>query len=203
MKYKANIFVTGTDTDVGKTVVSAWLCKHTNTNYWKPIQTGGDSDSAMVAKLSPRTKIIPEVYKLKAPLSPYDAAKLENVEIDQNLFNKDLQNTVIEGAGGALVPIAENFLMADLIKMCRARALVVAKSKLGMINHLLMTAEVLQTRGIDVIGIIMNGEIENSLKCTIQEFSKLKILSIIPRSDNLGELLQKTSQPPEILEMLK
>jgi dethiobiotin synthetase/malonyl-CoA O-methyltransferase len=198
-----NIFVTGTDTDIGKTIISAWICRHTNANYWKPIQTGNDSDKEVIAKLSPHTKIIPEAYKLKAPLSPYNASMAENIKIDRNLFDVNLQNTVIEGAGGALVPIAENFFMADLIKICNAKALIVAKSKLGMINHLLMTAEVLRIRFIDIIGIVINVEIENILKCTIEEFSGLKILAIISYGGNLIEILQNTTLSSYILEMFK
>jgi dethiobiotin synthase len=198
-----NIFITGTDTDVGKTVVSAWICMHTRADYWKPIQTGNDSDKDIITKLSPHTKIIAEVYKLRAPLSPYDAANMENIAIDVNAFSKNLGNTVIEGAGGVLVPITENFLMADLVKMCDAKALVVAKSKLGMINHLLMTVEVLRARGIDILGIIINGSIEDNLKCTIEEFSKLKILSIIPQDDDVDKALRITALPPEILEIMK
>ncbi|MDR0581288.1 MAG: dethiobiotin synthase [Holosporaceae bacterium] len=199
-----NIFVTGTDTDVGKTIVSAWICMHTRAGYWKPIQTWNDSDKDIIAKLSPSTKIIAEVYKLKAPLSPYDAANIENIAIDTNTFSKkNLENTVIEGAGGALVPIAENFSMTDLIRMCNAMTLIVAKSKLGMINHLLMTMEVLKTRRIDILGIIINGSIEDNLKYTIEEFSKLKILSIIPHDDSVSEVLQNTALPSEISEIIK
>jgi dethiobiotin synthase len=198
-----SIFVTGTDTGVGKTVVSAWLCLRTNATYWKPIQTGNDSDRDVITKFSPHTKIISEMYKLKAPLSPYDAANLEGIEIKRKLLERCLENTVIEGAGGALVPIGEDFLMADLVKTCGARVLLVAKSKLGMINHSLMTTEVLKSRNIDVLGIIVNGEIENHLKCTIEKFSGLKILAIIPCSGNLIGTLQNMPLPTEILETIK
>jgi dethiobiotin synthase len=196
-----NIFVTGTDTDAGKTIVSAWLCMHTRADYWKPIQTGDDSDKSVVAALSPRTTIIPEIYKLKAPLSPYDSANMENASMDPDSFGRNLENTVIEGAGGALVPIAENFLMADLIKKCGARALIAVKSKLGMINHLLMTVEVLKNREIDVAGVIVNGKIEDNIKSTIELFSKIKILSTIP--DSGIETLQKIDVPDEILKIIK
>ncbi|MDR2268111.1 MAG: dethiobiotin synthase [Holosporaceae bacterium] len=198
-----NIFVTGTDTDVGKTVVSAWICMHSRSSYWKPIQTGNDSDGDAVTKLSPSTKIIAEAYKLVAPLSPYDAAKLEKIDIDRNAFSVNLENTVIEGAGGVLVPIAKNFLMADLIKICNAKVVIVAKSKLGMINHLLMTAEVLKARGVDILGFVINGEIDDNLRRTIEEFSKLKILAIVPYGGNLIKTLQDTPVPSEILGILK
>jgi dethiobiotin synthase len=198
-----NIFVTGTDTDIGKTTVSAWLCMHTSADYWKPIQTGDDSDRDVVKKLSPRTKIIPEAYKLAAPLSPYDSAKLEGAEIDVKTFKRDLENTIIEGAGGVLVPIAKNFLMVDLIKLLGAKALIVAKSQLGMVNHILMTVEILKAKNIDILGIVVNGEMENYIKNTIEEFSRTKILAIIPRSDNLKTTLQRANLPPKILEILQ
>ena len=67
-----NIFITGTDTDVGKTITSAWICKNTSASYFKPIQTGDDSDTNTVIRFSPQTQIIPNAYKLKAPLSAYD-----------------------------------------------------------------------------------------------------------------------------------
>ncbi|MDR1334658.1 MAG: dethiobiotin synthase [Holosporaceae bacterium] len=196
-----NIFVTGTDTNVGKTIVSAWICMHTQASYWKPIQTGNDFDKDIIAKFSPHTKIIPEAYKLKAPLSPYDAANMEGMRIDQNAFDENLKNTVVEGAGGALVPIAENFLMADLIKKCNASVLIAAKPKLGIINHLLMTVEVLKMRGIHIVGIVINKDIEDNIKSTVEKFSKVKILTVIP--DDSVDTLRRTALPPEILEILK
>ncbi|MDR1235587.1 MAG: dethiobiotin synthase [Holosporaceae bacterium] len=201
-----NIFVTGTDTDVGKTVVSSWLCVHTTAKYWKPIQTGDDSDKNTVKKLSPPTEIISEAYRLKAPLSPYDSAKSENIEINLELFDeitsREKSLCIIEGAGGVLVPIAENFFMADLIKRCGAKAIVVAKSKLGMINHTLMTVEILRARKIDVIGTVINGEIDSGIKDTLEKFSRVKIFGIIPHSENLYETLRNVKLSPEFLEMI-
>ncbi|MDR2158322.1 MAG: dethiobiotin synthase [Holosporaceae bacterium] len=195
-----SIFVTGTDTDIGKTVVSSWLCMHAGVNYWKPIQTGNDSDKNIVKNFSPHTKIIAEAYKLKAPLSPYDAASLENIAINVESFGKRIEKTVMEGAGGALVPIAENFFMADLIKKLKVKTLIVAKSQLGMINHTLMTAEILKNRKVDILGIVINGEIENNIKSTIEKFSHAKILAVIPRSDDLSGTLRRMDLPQEILE---
>ncbi|MDR0968203.1 MAG: dethiobiotin synthase [Holosporaceae bacterium] len=194
-----NVFVTGTDTDVGKTAISAWICLHTNADYWKPIQTGDDSDKSVVAQISPHTKILPEAYKLAAPLSAYDSAKLENTKIDVNAFDRNLENTVVEGAGGALVPIADDFFTADLAKVCRAKALIVARSKLGFVNHILMTAEVLRARKIDILGIVINGQTEDYLKETVEKFSRLKILAVIPFSDDLATTLRSQKLPAELL----
>jgi dethiobiotin synthase len=198
-----NIFVTGTDTDVGKTVVSSWLCMHTQASYWKPIQTGGNLDQVVITKFSPSTKIIPEVYILKAPLSPFDAAKKEHVSIGENALTLTVDKTVIEGAGGALVPIKENFYMADLVKLYRAKAIIVARSKLGVINHALMTGEVLKNRGIDVLGIVINGLLEDNIKQTIEYFSRLKILAVIPESNTLADTLRAMAVPSEISEVLR
>jgi dethiobiotin synthetase/malonyl-CoA O-methyltransferase len=199
---KKSIFVTGTDTDAGKTTVSAWLCMHTKADYWKPIQTGDDSDKDIIAAFSPHTRIIPEAYKLKAPLSPYDAANLENLKIFPDMFNRNVQNIVIEGAGGILVPIADNFCMVDMIKACDAAALVVVRSKLGMINHTLMTIEVLRNRNIDIVGIVISGTVDDYIQKTIEKFSQSKILAIIPQSNNLIETLRSVNVPPDILEII-
>ncbi|MDR2107280.1 MAG: dethiobiotin synthase [Holosporaceae bacterium] len=198
-----NIFVTGTDTGIGKTTVSAWICMHTQADYRKLIQTGNDSDGDTVKRISPHTRIIPEICRLKAPLSPYDAAKRENIRINSAAFRENYENTVFEGSGGALVPVTEDLFMADLVKQCGAAALIVAKSQSGMINHILMTAEILRARNADIIGIIVNGETDGDLIATVEKFSNLKVLSIIPRGDNLTETLRHTGIPAEISEIIK
>ena len=184
-----NIFITGTDTDVGKTITSAWICKNTSASYFKPIQTGDDSDADTVIRFSPQTQIIPNAYKLKAPLSAYDAARLEGVDIDIDTIKRQCpqNNTVIEGAGGALVPITKNIMMADLIGLLNAKALIVAKSKLGFLNHIFLTVEVLRSRNVDILGIILNGK--TTLINTVEHFSKCKVLA------TLADLNSISSEP--------
>ena len=174
-----NIFVTGTDTDIGKTITSAWICKWTSASYFKPIQTGDDSDANTVIQFSPQTQIVPNAYKLKAPLSAYDAAHLEGINIDIDVIKRQCpqNNTVIEGAGGALVPITPNVMMADLINLLNAKAIIVAKSKLGFLNHIFLTVEALKTRNIDILGIILSGE--TRLINTVEHFSKYKVLATL------------------------
>jgi dethiobiotin synthase len=198
MRKNTNVFIAGTDTNVGKTIASAWLCIHTNARYWKPIQTGNDSDSGTIRKLSPHTEIIPELYKLRPPLSPYDAAKLGDVSIDLSLFKREIGNVVVEGTGGVLVPVAPGFHMVDLIKFCGAEAVIVAKSRLGVINHVLMTAEILRSRNIGILGIVVNGAMGRNVWETIELFSGLKIIANIPNSDSLGNTLRSIDIPPEI-----
>ena len=193
-----NIFVTGTDTDIGKTTVSAWICAKTNAMYWKPIQTGDDSDSHTVAKFAKQSVILPNTYRLKTPLSAYDAARIENVNIDINQIIKQCpQNRcIIEGAGGALVPITTDTMMADLILPLKAKALIVAKSQLGFLNHIFMTVEVLRERGVPIIGIVLNGNTD--LIETIEKFAQCHVIAVLTNLNDINRL----PIPNKILEQL-
>ena len=197
-----NLFITGTDTDAGKTTVSAWICSKIKTTYWKPIQTGNDVDSDVIQKFAPQTKILPNAYRLKAPLSAWDAAYLEQATIDVQKLQADRDKMLIEGAGGLLVPIAENFFMRDVIEQTHATALVVARSKLGMINHVLLTIFALHHRNIPVCGIVICGNIEKNIRETIEHFSKVRILAILPETNDLAALFDKTPLPSEITRVL-
>lgn len=199
-----NIFITGTDTDVGKTIISSWICNKTGATYWKPIQTGDDSDSDIISKFAPKSKIIPNLYKLKAPLSPYDSSNLENTKIDINQFlNVFPDKTLIEGAGGILVPICINFQMIDLAKAMNSKVVIVAKSQLGFLNHIFLTVDALRRKNIDIIGIILNGQVKDFLIKTIEDFTKIKVLKILPYSDSISHLItNETDVPQEIKEIL-
>ena len=203
----ANVFITGTDTDIGKTVVAAWLCMHSTAQYWKPVQTGDDSDSDVIHSFSPHTKIMPNAVLLKAPLSPFDAANLEDKTLDINeILRKAPKNTIIEGAGGVLVPITDNFSMAELAYSLGASALLVVQSKLGMINHTLLSIEALKNRNINILGIIINGSVESRIVDTIEKFSSIKVLNILKTHDNHDDLvkfLKQTKPSKLILEHLK
>lgn len=197
-----NIFITGTDTDAGKTTAAAWICSKIQTTYRKLIQTGDDSDSTIIRRFAPNTKIIPEVYKLHAPLSAYDAAKKENIIIDPRNFQTDLDKSVIEGSGGVCVPITNNFFMIDAIKATNSKALVVARSKLGMINHILLTISLLKAHLVPILGIIICGDLNKNIRDTIEYFADKKILAILPESSNLSELFLNTPLPEQISEIL-
>ncbi|MDR0418519.1 MAG: dethiobiotin synthase [Puniceicoccales bacterium] len=194
-----NIFVTGTDTNVGKTVVSTWICHQMKVAYWKPIQTGSDSDSKTVKKLSPNILTSDEIYRLKLPLSPYDAANCEKINIDiGEILKKMPNNAVVEGAGGILVPITKNFRMIDLAEKMNAKVLIVAQSKLGFLNHIFLTVEALQSRTIPIVGIVLNGKIDEFLIETVEQFSGEKILKILPYSQNIRKIIATETVPREI-----
>lgn len=177
-----NIFITGTDTDIGKTVVSSWLCVHTNYSYFKPIQTGS-TDGTDTQYLSDiiNTKTFQESYVFKKPVSPHIAAKYEQKEIDiTNIKLPQHNKLIIEGAGGVLVPINDEYYMVDLIKQLDIPVILVTKSYLGTINHTLLSIEALRARNINILGVIINGEnnIENSN--AIKNYGQVKILGQLP-----------------------
>lgn len=183
-------FITGTDTNVGKTIVSAWLCAHLKADYWKPIQTGADqdSDSDTIKSLSPRSFIHKEFYLYKAPLSPHLAATLEGSNIDLNAIQ--LPNTtnilLIEGAGGLYVPLNDHALLIDLIAKLNVPVILVARSTLGTINHTCLSIAALRDRQIPLLGVIMNGPENQPNKEAIEKYGHTKVLAQCPQLNELS-----------------
>ena len=190
------IFVTGTDTDVGKTLVSAILVNAWKAKYWKPVQSGVSegTDSAFIKRVvGEDTLVIPENYLLQAPLSPHTAADMEGVEIDLDTISlpeRAAQPLVIEGAGGVLVPLNSDELMIDLMLKLQAEVLVVARSGLGTINHTLLTLEALRSRGLKILGVVLNG-VKNPLnKKAIETYGRSKVVGEVePLSSFSKEVL--------------
>lgn len=163
------IFITGTGTGIGKTVVSAILAEALQADYWKPVQAGYDdgTDSEWMTSIlsNSRSKVYPEVYRLKLPASPHLAAKEEGRIISsEKIFSAYAQHLVpgrrlvIEGAGGLLVPLNEHELVIDLIRKLNAKVILVSRNYLGSINHSLLTANLCRQKGIRVIGWIFNDQ---------------------------------------------
>jgi len=177
-------FVTGTGTGIGKTIISAILCKKFNCQYFKPIQSGSilGNDVDFIKRFN--IKIIDSKYNFRAPFSPNIAAKKSNEKIDINEI-KILENInlIVEGAGGVFVPINEEFLMIDLIKKLNLEVIVVTKSGLGMINHTLLTIFALQKYQISIKGIIVNGLICEDEIESILQFCDIKIIARVPYID--------------------
>jgi len=154
---KTRIVVTGTDTDVGKTVFAAGLAGALGASYWKPVQAGleGGTDTTRVAALSglPSANLLPEAYRLRTPCSPHRAAELDAIEIDTDrLALPDVEGPlVIEGAGGALVPVTRHMLFADLFAHWGLPVVLVARTGLGTINHSLLSIEALRARAVPVL----------------------------------------------------
>ena len=187
------IVVTGTDTDVGKTVFAAALAGALGAHYWKPIQAGLDdgSDRERVARLSglPGDKLLPEAYRLTTPCSPHRAAEIDSVVIDpERLTLPQLTNPlVIEGAGGVLVPVTRTLLFADLFARWHEPVVLVARTALGTINHSLLSIEALRARNVPILGVAFIGEPAEDSEATIAaigEVRRLGRLPILPRLDH-------------------
>ncbi|MBO6769698.1 MAG: ATP-dependent dethiobiotin synthetase BioD [Erythrobacter sp.] len=184
------IVVTGTDTDVGKTVFAAGLAAALDAKYWKPVQAGLEdgSDAARVAALGvPEAHILPEAYRLTTPCSPHRAAELDSVAIDPaRLVLPEVEGPlVVEGAGGALVPVTRELLYVDLFAQWRAPVVVVARTALGTINHSLLTIEALRKRGVPIIGMAFVGEVQEDSEATICAIGKVARLGRLPLLDPL------------------
>lgn len=184
MKMK-KYFITGIGTGVGKTIVAAIIAEALQSDYLKPVQCGNldNTDSDIVQRLlsNKKTKIHPEIYRLKTPASPHYAAALENIIIDPGkiILPETNNNIVIEGAGGLMVPLNENFMMIDLIKKLNAEVILVSKSYLGSINHTLLSLEALKKRNIPMKGIIFNGEENKYSEKIITKYSgQISLLNI-------------------------
>jgi dethiobiotin synthetase len=182
--------VSGTDTDVGKSVFAAGLAGHLGGWYWKPVQAGlgGGTDSERVAALSglPAARILPEAYRLNTPCSPHRAAKLDGVAIDPaRLALPPERPLVVEGAGGALVPLNGELLYADIFARWGLPAIVVARTSLGTINHSLLTLEALRSRNVPIHGVAFIGDAAEESEATICRLGGVRRLGRLPWLDPL------------------
>lgn len=197
------VFVTGTDTDVGKTTICSWLCLHTNYAYFKPIQTGGPlySDTQKVRELSP-VITYPETYVFQEPVSPHLAARLEqsHIDIEKIKLPSDTNNLIVEGAGGLYVPLNDDFMMIDLIQKLNIPVILVARSSLGTINHTLLSLNALRVHGISILGIILNGKPNEDNRKAIEFYGKQKVLASFPE---VGELSTRKLLDIKFSENLK
>ncbi len=181
-------FVTGTDTNVGKTVTSAMLLAGTNGTYWKPIQSGlediTDTDYVKQVTQLDADHFLPERFRLTQPLSPHLSAAIDGVMIalaDLQLPNQVAHKPlIVEGAGGLMVPINDRHYIIDLIAAWQLPVCLVARSTLGTINHTLLSIAQLRRFEIPILGIIVNGP-ENIENCrAIAHYGKVKILGQVP-----------------------
>jgi dethiobiotin synthetase len=190
------IVVSGTDTDVGKTVFAAGLVALLDGLYWKPVQAGldGETDTAIVQRLSglPAARVLPEVYRLTTAASPHLAAERDGIDIDiEGLANAsvfDQSGTVIiEGAGGLLVPLSRRYLQIELFARWGAPVVLVASTRLGTINHSLLSIEALKRRQIPLLGVAFVGDENADSERTIIEMGGVRRLGRLPIIDPLNE----------------
>jgi dethiobiotin synthase len=202
------LFVTGTDTGVGKTVVSAvLLAKFPRARYWKPIQTGieSDDDTAEVLRLSGRgpSGARAEGIRLRHPVSPHLAARRAGVRIDLDQLTEwtaaEDGAWIVEGAGGVLAPVNESQTVADLMKRLKLPVAVVARTTLGTLNHTLLTLEALRARSLAVAGVLMCGDPNPDNRATIECQGRVRVAEV-PRFDPLTQASFATWTAPAWLE---
>jgi len=175
--------VTGTDTDIGKTVFAAGLCGLLGARYWKPVQAGIPGDRETVAELA-GVETLPEAYRLKLPASPHQAAAIDGIRIDTDALvipDTGARPLVIEGAGGPMVPLDRDTLYIDVFARWRAPVVLCARTALGTINHSLLSIEALRRRKIELLGIAFLGDSHPESERAICEIGRVKHLGRLPR----------------------
>ena len=158
-----HLFLSGTDTDIGKTVVAAWSCHCCEIDYYKPLQCGldanGDGDAELVRRLSGigAERCPPPAVTLPLARAPYESREVGINELTE-LPKTPSDRLLIEGAGGLLVPLDGERFVVDLPKALGLSVVLVAKSGLGTLNHTLLSLEALAARGIPCYGLVLHGE---------------------------------------------
>jgi dethiobiotin synthetase len=193
------LFITGTDTDVGKTAVAAALMHRyrelRTLKYWKPIQTGIElsDDTNIVRQLGDcdENELSNSGIRLPRPLAPYLAAELSGAHITIADVVRRVENEpgsvrwVVEGAGGVLVPINESEFMIDLMVSLGMPVLLVARSSLGTINHTLLTIEALRRRSLEVAGVLMVGHRNQHNREAVERFGSAAVIDEMPHFASL------------------
>jgi dethiobiotin synthase len=193
-------FVTGTDTNVGKTVLSALLVAALDAVYWKPIQTGAvegtDRDSVRRWTEIPVERLPPESYRFDPPVSPHLAARLAGTEIEMDRIvlppTPEHARWIVEGAGGVMVPVNERELMRDLMLRIGFPVVIAARTALGTINHTLLTVSALRAARVPICGVVMIGDENAENRRAIEHYGNVPVIGHIPmlREINRGALLE-------------
>jgi len=192
MRHKP-IFVAGIGTGIGKTIVSAILVEKLRADYWKPIQSGelDNSDTNRVKGLVSNNISFfhKEAYRLSQPFSPHKSAAIDGIMIDPEkiILPATKNQLIIEGAGGLMVPLNNNFLMIDLIKQLGAEVILVSQNYLGSINHTILSVYALKKEDIFIKGIIFNGVKDIYSKDFILQYSGLESLGHIPQYSSIDK----------------
>ncbi|QGQ48715.1 dethiobiotin synthase [Metabacillus sediminilitoris] len=223
------IFVTGTDTNVGKTIISSGLAavlkeKGIDVGVFKPLLSGISredpaSDTSLLKQLSKTSLSYEEItpFAFKEPLAPYVAGKLEGkyVTLEEVIshwekIRRKHEFFIVEGAGGISVPLGERFLVSDLIKAMQLPLVIVARPNLGTVNHLFLTVQYAKSLGLPVAGVLINGIsdhpdlAEKTNPALIEELCGVPILGITPKLkevtiENIQKIVREHIDVPLLL----
>ena len=199
------LVVCGTDTDVGKTIVSAWLVQGLKATYWKPVQSGleggGDRERVRLLLNLPSERLLPEVYAFTQPVSPHWAAELDQqpLEPERLKLPESTGHLVVETAGGVMVPLTRSWLQIDQLTRWDLPIVLVARSGLGTLNHTLLTLEALRQRNLKVLGLILNGPLHVDNPATLEQLGGVPVLAQLPPLQELNaQQLAKAWQLQEL-----
>jgi len=201
------LFVTGTDTDVGKTLVSSWLLTQLDASYWKPVQAGvmPETDSSVVRRLAEiePDRILPEAYVLPEAIAPHEAARRAGIAIDMAKFVPPVSDRllVVEGAGGLMVPLTDTAYVIDLAAELHLPLILVARSTLGTINHTLLSLEAIRRRGLPLAGVVINGPETPHNRAAIERYGQVEVIAEIPWLDVVNRSTLLTIEPE--LDLMK
>ncbi|MEP3265319.1 MAG: dethiobiotin synthase [Hyphomicrobiales bacterium] len=180
--------ITGTDTNIGKTIFAAALTQALQATYWKPVQCGleGETDSQIISRLT-NCNVLEEAYRLSMPASPHLAAEAEALNIATDSLSLPAIDTplVVEGAGGIMVPINREKLFLDLFVKWNAPVVLCARTTLGTINHTLLSVKALRDTGCEVLGVAFVGEACEAVEKTICDFGEVSRLGRLAHLDEL------------------
>ena len=186
------LVIAGTDTDVGKTLVSAGLMLSLpRALYWKPVQAGTapQTDTEAVQQLTHlgQERFLPEAYRLREPASPHLAARLDDTEIDPTQLSLPQVSAplIVESAGGVMVPLNEHLLNLDMFARWSAPVILVARTALGTINHSLLSIAALRARDIPIGGILFSGEAHDENERIIPALGHVPSLGRLPRLERI------------------
>jgi len=215
-------FITGTDTDVGKTYVAAGIARYFklegyDVGIMKPYAAGLQKNQpykskdveilANAAKVNDSDELI-NPYFFTIPASPFTAAKQLQISIDNNLVLESFKKLsslheimLVEGIGGILTPIFKNYFITNLIQDLGLDTIIVTRTRIGTVNHTLLTCKICEKFDIPIKGIIINdfdsaGYNANNLKNDLEELTNIPVLGIIPQVDlsdinNMAKIISK------------
>ncbi len=191
------IVVAGTGTGIGKTFISSILVEMWEADYWKPVQAGNldftDTDFVKANITNHHSYFHPEAYRLTKPMSPHAAAKIDRVQILPGNLSLPVSGNliVVEPPGGLMVPLNDKELNIDIIKKWDLPVILVSRNYLGSINHTLLSLHLLKDRGIQLYGIIFNGEANQFTEDFILQYSGVKCLAKIGHEENIDKTVVK------------
>jgi dethiobiotin synthetase len=195
-------FLTGTDTDVGKTTAAAAMCAAWGYAYWKVVQAGmlPETDRQTVVRRA-GVQTYPEAYRLQRPASPHASARDEGVRIDPSTLRLPTEGPLlVEGAGGFCVPLAADpwVWQAEIPRRLGLPVVVVGRTGLGTLHHTTSTVAAVRAAGLSCVGLVLVGDAHPENEADLAALTGVQVWGRLPRVSSLdaefGTLVQAARQ---------